>query len=67
MPAAEGLRVLTFIYSFIIYVTFTVHDLVPGTIPDVEVMRVNKAGKFLAFRELNWKHVNVQGSEGRSI
>lgn len=67
VPVAEGLRVLTSIYSFIIYVIFTVHYLVPGTIPDVEVMRVNKAGKFLAFREPSWKHVNVRGSEGRSL
>lgn len=45
--------------SFIVYVNFTVHYSVPGSIPDIEVMKVNKTEEFPAFRELSWKRVNV--------
>lgn len=39
------------------------HYFGPGSIPDIEVLRVNKTGKFIALRELSWECVNVWGRQ----
>lgn len=50
-----------FISSFIVYLNFTVHYFVPGMVPDIGVITMNKIDKSSVFRGLSWECVSVLG------